>query len=89
MALSQAIEIKGMTSTSGYIRVVGVVESKINSMNTVMVATYANADVAKRINAYAALESKHFPYEPILGGATPWGYARLKTLPEFAGAIDV
>lgn len=84
MALQQDVTLRGLSVGGAYIRVTGVKTSRPANRAVVQYAFYPSAEaVDTQIDAGAAV----FPYNP--DATVAWAYNQLKTLPEFAGAIDV
>lgn len=85
MALSIERIISGVALPNIYARVEMVTQNRAGGSNTVMVVEYADAALSETLRT----KQYHFPHEQIIGDVLAWAYNKLKTLPEFAGAIDV
>lgn len=85
MALKKQFEISpGLVAADAYIVVtnVSVVKSEPSGITVNVYATQATTDTAIKVLCYA------FEYQPDDGNVYAQAYAHIKTLPEFAGAVD-
>lgn len=84
MALQQDVTLRGLPLNGVCIRIIGVKTSRWADRAVVQYSYHASADrEAPQIDAGAVV----FPYTP--DATVAWAYTQLKTLPEFAGAVDV
>lgn len=83
MALQLQHELGSLTIPNAYLRIVAVTLSRSGGFVSVAAEILASAADAKHIDIY----STNLPYTPDANVA--WAYNQLKTLPEFAGAVDV
>lgn len=90
MAIKNATVFKTIVLPEAYVRVVEVRPSAIRNKTDVIYQVWASE--AHRNTAKATpLETKEveFAFEAATGDIFSWAYAKLKSLPEFATAVDV
>lgn len=87
MALQQNFTFRGLTVTNAYHRVVEVIQSRPRNQNLINVDIYASQAAASAgeipLESLTALS----PYNNAMSVESAYTY--LKSLPEFAGAVDV
>ena len=85
MALSMDVELFGVAVPNVYHRVTGVQQQRLGERNLVEYTLYKDSSATQLFE----IRTRAFPYENINGDVAAWAYTQLKTLPEFAGAVDV
>ncbi len=85
MALQKAIQFRGLSVANCYHEIIRVRIDK--ERNAVLVQTTAWVDSTKENGLPEAGQMFFLPYAP--DATVEWAYNQLKTLPEFADAVDV
>lgn len=83
MAFEKDTEFKGLQVPHAYFEVVGIATDKL--ANRVQVLFRVHTDSTKEHQ----LDLRVADFEYIADATVTWAYTKLKTLPEFAGAVDV
>jgi len=83
MAIKCNLIKSGFALTDAYIRVTSVRMTRGAGRTLVGVEVFSDAGAPEAIESRAF----DFPYTP--DATVAWAYEQLKTLPEFAGAVDV
>jgi len=86
MALQKTVEFKGITVVDAYIKIAWAKVYKKDGVLTCWISVEEKANASAMVFDQSEME---FDFD--LTGVNPLiqGYAHLKTLPEFTGAIDV
>lgn len=86
MALQHSFSFRGLSTTTAYFRITEVVQSRSRNRNYVHVAVYASAAASAEQEPldYLVTDTE---YDNAMTVAS--AYTLLKTLPEYAGAVDV
>lgn len=87
MALQRAVEIDGVTYPEAYSRIVMVRAEKTQAY--IFVNTYADAAAREREDMPVRQEEPVTDLANLVGELYAQSYAYLKTLPDFATAVDV
>lgn len=85
MALQKAIQFRGLAVVNCYHEIIGVRIDK--GRNAVLVQTTTWVNSTKENELPEAGGTFFLPYNH--AADVEWAYTQLKTLPEFAGAVDV
>lgn len=87
MAIQKTIDFKGISVEDAYIRIVSAMIIKINVSDF----TCSLSVSKKSSKTSVAFDSATYEFPFDIGGENPYaqGYAYLKTLDEFQGAVDV
>lgn len=84
MAVQVNTTLRGLVVHGAYVRVTGIKTSRWANRAVVQYSYHANANAnTPPIDTGAEV----FPYDP--DATVAWAYTQLKTLPEFADAVDV
>lgn len=83
MALQKQVEFKGLVVPAAYFEIVGVAADKTADRTQVLFKVHTDALKEHQLD----LRVVDCPYNP--DATVAWAYNQLKTLPEFAGAVDV
>lgn len=87
MALQINYARNGVDLPTAYLRVVSVPQQRNSDRTLVIFEVYVDVGIASAGGAHFDHGSRVFDYDPLAN--IPVGYTLLKTLPEFAGAVDV
>lgn len=88
MAIKSDYTIHGVTIPECYIRL-GAVHSVRHSLVVAVIQVFRNAGDPEAGIPELVAEPKHLPFTYETGDIYQWAYNQLKSLPEFAGALDV
>lgn len=87
MALQKSHTFRGLAAVNAYHRITGITISRARNQTLVEVSAYANAEAAtadeEPLSCTVVLTGYHS------GVSVAAAYAHLKTLPEYADAVDV